>query len=99
MTTNGPDGDADDAGTAAGLRRGDWSDATRPSVQVVEAVAAETDRDAMHLPQLNDFVDPDALDKFLGAAAEKGEGVAHVSFDYDGLRVTVDSTGTVTVEQ
>lgn len=99
MTTNGPDDDAKDAGTATGLRRDVWTDATRPSVKVVEHVAAETDRDSMDLPQLNDFVDPDALDKFLGAVATKSEDVAHVSFDYDGFRVTVDSSGTVTLEE
>lgn len=75
-----------------------WETTARPSVEVVEAVASATARDPMEMPQLNDYVDPDALDTLLGAAAEKGSEPAHVSFDYDGLRVTVDSTGAVTVE-
>lgn len=76
-----------------------WDASARPSVEVVEAVAEATARDPLEMPQLNDYVDPDALDKLLGAAAEKGSAPAHVTFTYDGVRVTVDSTGAVTVEE
>lgn len=99
MTANGSDDDARDAGTETGLGRTVWSDSTRPSVQIVETVAEATEQDPMEMPQLNDYVDPDALDKLLGAAAAKGAETAHVSFDYDGVRVTVDSTGAVTLEE
>lgn len=100
MTANG--GSEDDAqkpgmGTSTSSRV--WETTARPSVEVVEAVAAATARDPLEMPQLNDYVDPDALDKLLGAAAEKSTDPAHVSFDYDGVRVTVDSTGAVTVEE
>lgn len=99
MTANGSKDDAHDAPGGTGAGQAAWADAPRPSVQVVERVADARDRDPMDLPQLNDYVDPDALDKFLGAVAERGAGTAHVTFDYDGLRVTVDSTGAVTIEE
>ena len=91
--------DAKDTGTGTTARGGVWQSTARPSVEVVEAVAAATERDALELPPLNDYVDPDALDTLLSAVAEKGSESAHVTFSYDGIRVTVDSTGAVTVEK
>lgn len=100
MTANGgSEDDTRDAGTDEQPPRRPWRTAPRPSLEVVETVADATDRDPMDLPQLNDYVDPDALDKLLGSVAAKDAEPAHVTFDYDGVRVTVDSTGAVTVEQ
>lgn len=100
MTTNGgSEDDAHDVETERSAARRSWTDTPRPSVEIVETVADVTERDPMTMPQLNDYIDPDALDKLLGSAVANDAAPAHVSFEYVGVRVTVDSTGAVTVEQ
>lgn len=66
----------------------------RPSIGVVEAVGAATDRDAGALPQLGHVVDPDALDDLLGRS-----GDVEISFEYAGVEVIVQSDGTVFVTE
>ena len=61
--------------------------------RVIDAVAAETDRDALDLPPLAEAVDPDAL-----VAIADSDSRAVVSFPYAGQHVMVDGTGTVTVD-
>jgi len=68
------------------------SEYDRPSIGVVEAVAAATDRDADALPQLGRVIDPDALDYLL----DRG-GDLEISFEYAGTEVTVQGDGTVFV--
>jgi hypothetical protein len=68
------------------------SEYDRPSIGVVEAVGAATDRDADSLPQLGHTIDPDALDDLLG----RDEDV-EVTFEYAETEVTVQSDGTVFV--
>lgn len=64
----------------------------RPSIGVVEAVAAATDRDAGALPQLGHVIDPDALNDLL-----ERDGDVEITFEYAGIDVTVQSDGTVFV--
>lgn len=71
----------------------DWGRSTGPSAAVVEAVAAVTDRDPTTMPPLYYWVDPDALDGLLTHDGSDAAGEVHVSFDYDGVDVVVDSTG------
>ncbi|WP_323675378.1 HalOD1 output domain-containing protein [Halorubellus sp. PRR65] len=67
---------------------------TTPVVErVVDAVAAETERDPLDLPPLAAAVDPDALN-----ALTTEDTRAVVSFPYAGQRVMVDAAGAVTVE-
>jgi hypothetical protein len=67
---------------------------TRPAIErVVEAVAAETDRDVLDLPPIAEAVDPDALNALAACDTR-----AVVSFPYAGQYVTVNATGTVTVD-
>lgn len=76
------------------IRTVDWSGSSRPSLSVVEAVAAERDAEPMTLEPLHDAVDPDALDAFLadaGSAAEPAN--ASVQFEYLGVRVVLESNG------
>ena len=63
------------------------------STRVIEATAARTDRDALDLPPLAETVDPEALDVI---ADDSG---AVLTFPYAGVDVTVDETGTVTVDE
>lgn len=63
------------------------------SERVVEAVANDSDTDALDLPPLFDSVDPDALD---GVVRSMSDG--YVSFIYAGRRVTVTSRGDIRVE-
>lgn len=73
-----------------------WDQAERPSIAVVEAVAAETDRDPTDVPPLQGRIDTDALDTLVTAANQTGDGVV-VSFEYDGVDVSLDSDGTLDV--
>lgn len=64
------------------------------STRVVEAVAEYSETDVLDLPPLYDSIDPDALEKLIPGMT-KGK----VSFVYADQRVTVDSRGTITVEE
>jgi hypothetical protein len=71
-----------------------WDGQGRPSVAVVEAVAATIGRDPTEMTPLQRTVDVDALDSLL----DGGDGSpVSVSFEYQGLPVTVDGDGGVTV--
>lgn len=61
--------------------------------RVLDAVSAETGRDVLDLPPLAGAIDPDALNGLAD-----GDRRAIVSFPYAGQWVTVDATGTVTVD-
>lgn len=75
----------------------EFGDAVTPSVAVVEAVADATGRDIAAGPPLQEFISTDALNALLTATKNATESIV-VSFDFDGARVTVDGTGSVTVE-
>lgn len=71
---------------------------TRPSTQVVEAVAEFRDVDTVELPPLYDVVDPDALDALFDSTetnSSRREGT--VEFVYAGVSVRVDASGSVEV--
>lgn len=61
----------------------------QPSIAVIEAVATATNRGPIDLPCLHDVVDPEALDALTSTGS--ADTRVSVSFDYDGLEVTVDS--------
>lgn len=65
-----------------------------PSERVVETVAERTTRDPLELPPLFESIEADALDALV-QGMERGS----VTFRYAGRSVTVDSSGTVTIEQ
>lgn len=67
----------------------------RPTIDVVEAVAAATGREPMDLPPLQQHVDADALDALLD---RDGDGrYVRVSFRYNDLRIDADSAGRIDV--
>lgn len=65
-----------------------------PSERVVHTVAETTTGDPLELPPLFESIESDALDAFV-RSMERGS----VTFRYAGRSVTVDSDGSVTVEQ
>lgn len=64
---------------------------TEPSTTIIEAVADWKQIDSTELDQpLYEVLDPDALDTLLDA-----DGPVRVTFEYDELCVSVDSSGEV----
>lgn len=72
-----------------------WDTCCTPTVAVVEAVAAATDRDPTDLPLLQRTVDPDALDALFDGEAGPDRSVC-LSFTYAGAKVTLGDNGQVT---
>lgn len=74
--------------------RTEWSESRLPSVAVVEAVGEATDRDMTDLPQLNDSIDPDALDVLV---TQRPSAPLAISFRYAGTRVSVRRDGWIEI--
>lgn len=77
-----------------------FGESIRPSVAVVEAVAAATGYDPYDVPPLYEVVDPDALDDLF---SPKHDGTprraGRVTFPLAGCNVTVTGHGEVVVRQ
>lgn len=87
-----------DAGEGGASGNGHWpdSDATEPSVRVVEAVAAAQRIDPLECPPLYRSVDPEALDGlFTGRTGTS----SRVSFEYAGYDVTIDADRRVSLAE
>jgi hypothetical protein len=80
---------------ASGCYRYEWGDSDRPSMALVDAVAAATDRDQTDLPPLHEFVDVDALNMLMTG---QSDDVVGVSLVYDGVAVRIDSAGRIDVQ-
>lgn len=59
-------------------------------MNLIRRVATYTGTDALELPPLYDTIDPDVLDTCITQMEE-----VDLSFEYAGVAVTVESTGTV----
>lgn len=67
-----------------------------PSHVVVSVVATVTDVPTLELNSLYDVIDPDALDEILRTPRPHESRVERsVTFDYEGFRTTITSTGHV----
>jgi hypothetical protein len=74
--------------------RHSWEEPFHPSVTIVEAVAAATDRTPENLPPLQDRIDPDALDSLI----TRGEPArVAISFEYADTVVVVKGNGAIEV--
>lgn len=82
-------GERDPAPNAV-IGRHDWTASDRPSVTLVEAVAAATDRTTTDLPPLHQRIDPDALDTLVTS----GESAVTVAFQYADVAVSINGNGT-----
>lgn len=65
-----------------------------PSERVVQTVAETSASDPLELPPLFEYIDSDALDAFV-RGLERGS----VTFHYAGRTVTVDSDGSIDIDQ
>jgi hypothetical protein len=83
--------DRTDARPAAA--RDDGTEPDQPSVMIVEAVAAATDRPATELPPLQNALDGDALDALLDGRPSS----VTVSFRYADTAVSVSENGSIEV--
>ena len=70
-----------------------WQGSEPPSVAVVEAVAAATDRTPTGVPLLQNTLDPDALNDLL----TKGTALLTVSFQYAGAIVSASGDGNIKI--
>ncbi|WP_458190852.1 HalOD1 output domain-containing protein [Haladaptatus sp. NG-WS-4] len=77
----------------------DWSQATEPSIAVVDTVAADTGREPTDIPPLYNSIYPDALDALLTATRNGSVPDVRVTFTYDGMDITVTGGGTVTARE
>lgn len=73
----------------------EWSD--RPSTGIALAAGAVTGRDPRGGPALDDYIDTDALDDLLSGDTPRRGGPIRVSFEYDGLEISVDSDGGIVI--
>lgn len=73
--------------------RHNWTESDQPSVMVVEAVAAATDRPTTELPPLQKTLDADALDALLNGQPSS----VTVSFRYADTAVSVSGNGSIEV--
>lgn len=74
--------------------RHEWEEPFQPSVTIVEAVAAATNRTATDLPPLQQSIDPDALDTLVTHRSDAG---TTVSFRYAGTVVVVEGDGAIEI--
>lgn len=70
-----------------------WTEGENPTVDIVNAIAAETGQDPTDLDSLDGRVDGDALNTLL----ETGDDSLSVSFRYDKQVVTVSGHGAITI--
>lgn len=75
----------------------EWDDAERPSMAVIEAVAATKGNEPETLPPLHDVVDSDALDSLIRGGGSDGDRPVELWFSYAGTQVVVSSEGDLTV--
>jgi hypothetical protein len=77
--------------------RFEWDRSEQPSTAIVNAVAATTGRDASALPPLRDHIDTEALNSLLTLGTDSDDGRLSLSFDYEGVSITVDTRGGIDV--
>lgn len=70
-----------------------WTEQQPPGVAIVSAVADVTGNDESTLPLLQQSVDVDALEQVIMESLSD----VSVSFVYAGVRVTIDSGGSISV--
>lgn len=98
-TDEGNDSEPSDRRTEGETRpttvRHEWHRSGDPSVALVQAVAAATNRETTDLPLLQQHVDPDAIDALLTADRSS---VVSISFRYADTAVTMRGDGTIEIE-
>lgn len=72
----------------------DWRETT-PTEAIVSEVARVGDRDPLDLEPLYESVNPATFDALLDASRNND---LRIGFEYEGVHITVEKTGRVTVE-
>lgn len=75
--------------------RHEWREADQPSMSLVEAVAAATDRTPADLPPLQRSIDADALNTLL---TQGQSPQVTISFEYADTGVWIDGDGTIEIQ-
>jgi hypothetical protein len=70
---------------------------TSVTYEVVTEVAEQKDVPPEELRPLSDVVDPEALDTLFASAPGTDHREGRVSFAYEGLSVTIDQNGSISV--
>lgn len=73
----------------------DWSTVS-PPIAVVEALEESTGQPTEELEPLYEYIDPDALESLI--ASRQSRDGSTVTFRYDSHWVTVEGSGTITIE-
>ncbi|MFB6108369.1 MAG: HalOD1 output domain-containing protein [Haloplanus sp.] len=73
-----------------------WTESGRPSMALVDAVADATDREPTEIAPLQHCVDTDALDALFDGSLDTD---LHVTFEYDGVYVVVESNGVIEIRR
>ncbi|MBX0298225.1 HalOD1 output domain-containing protein [Haloarcula nitratireducens] len=94
-TDDGSDSETAGIETNSTTVRHDWGQSGPPSVALVEAVAAATDRTTADLPLLHRSIDPDAFDALL---TNEGSASVTVSFKYADTTVRVNRSGNIDIQ-
>ena len=83
----------DSADASTTTVRHSWQQSDQPSVMVVEAVAAATNRPTTELPPLQGILDADALDTLLNGQPSS----VTISFRYADTAVSVSGNGSIEI--
>lgn len=71
----------------------------RPSIGIVQAVAAISETDPCDLTPLAERIDPECLDNLFDSLPEESQEWATVSFSYASYQITVSATGKMTLRE
>lgn len=74
------------------------SESVRPSVAVVNRVAAIEGIEPTDLPTLYEAVDPDALDALVESTSKADSCDFQIEFPYHGYEVTVTTNGVIHID-
>jgi hypothetical protein len=77
------------------LVRTDWQQYDQPARGIIEAIAGVKDTRPTELPPLGGELDVEAVNKLLSTTKEDSNLV--ISFEYEGLTVTAEQSGTLIV--
>lgn len=86
------------AGTDRQIRT-TWTPPEKPHAAIVRAIARARGQDPIALDPLYDSIAVDALDALLTGTRVPNRSAVRVSFFHDGLAITIDGNGALTVAE
>lgn len=73
----------------------DWRDTGEPSIAVTNAIAEFTGQDVTEMPPIQSGIDAESIDRLLTAEPRPSGKPVRIAFTFQGVQVTVDSTGRI----